>query len=71
MDWTEIQTRVKQSIDGKNNRINLEGNPDGNLHGEVLVFTGALMISRIEAAKMAADAGCDIFASVNRNQLVT
>ena len=67
MDLTEIQTRVKQSIDGQNNRINLEGNPDGNLNGEVLVFTGALMIPRREAAKMAADAGCDVSASVKKS----
>ncbi|MFK5882298.1 MAG: exonuclease domain-containing protein [Sulfurospirillum sp.] len=67
MDLTEVQTRVKQSIDGQNNRINLEGNPDGNLNGEVLVFTGALMIPRREAAKMAADAGCDVSASVKKS----
>ncbi len=67
MNLEDVQTRVKQSIDGQNNRINLEGNPDGNLNGEVLVFTGALMIPRREAAKMAADAGCDVSASVKKS----
>jgi len=66
MDLNEIQTRVKQSIDGHNNRINLEGNPDGNLQGEVLVFTGTLMIPRKEAAQMAAEAGCDVSSTVKK-----
>ncbi len=67
MDLNEIQNRVKQTIDGHNNRINLEGNPDGNLQGEVLVFTGTLMIPRREAAQMAAEAGCDVSSTVKKS----
>lgn len=40
--------------------IHREGNPDGPLFGEVLVFTGALDISRREAANIAAQIGCQV-----------
>lgn len=43
-----------------------EGNPDGPLAGEVIVFTGALSIPRKQAAKMAVDAGCDVADTVNK-----
>jgi DNA polymerase III subunit epsilon len=43
-----------------------QGNPDGSLFGEVVVFTGALSIHRHEAAKMAADAGCTVGEGVNK-----
>jgi DNA polymerase-3 subunit epsilon len=38
--------------------IHRDGNPEGELHGEVLVFTGSLTILRAEAADLAARAGC-------------
>lgn len=44
--------------------IRLEGNPDGPLYGEVLVFTGALQIPRREAAAMAAKMGCRVATGV-------
>jgi DNA polymerase III subunit epsilon len=37
-----------------------EGNPDGELFGEILVFTGTLSISRCDAAEAAAAAGCRV-----------
>ena len=43
-----------------------EGNAEGALFGESLVFTGALGIPRREAADMAARAGCDVAANVNK-----
>ena len=43
-----------------------EGNAEGALFGESLVFTGALGIPRREAADMAARAGCDVAANVSR-----
>ena len=67
MDLTEVQARVKQTIDGTNSRISLKGNPDGILNGEVLAFTGALLIPRKEAAQMAADAGCDVSNNVKKS----
>ncbi|RME56713.1 transposase [Candidatus Parcubacteria bacterium] len=43
-----------------------EGNPDGALAGEVIVFTGALSIPRSHAAELAAKAGCDVANGVNK-----
>ena len=67
MDLNEIQMRVKKSIDGSNKKINLKGNPDGNLKGEVLLFTGELMIPRKEATSMAVEAGCDVSISAKKS----
>lgn len=41
-----------------------DGNPDGALAGEVIVFTGALTIPRAKAAEAAAAAGCRVAANV-------
>jgi len=43
-----------------------DGNPDGELFGEVLVFTGTLTISRGEAANLAIAAGCRVDNSVTK-----
>jgi DNA polymerase-3 subunit epsilon len=44
--------------------IRMDGNPEGDLYGESVVFTGALTIPRRLAAKMAAEAGCNVADSV-------
>jgi len=44
-----------------------EGNPEGPLHGENVVFTGAVSLSRRQAADMAAEAGCDVGNSVTKS----
>lgn len=46
--------------------IKVDGNPDGPFFGETLVFTGALSIPRKEAAKIAADLGCNVEDSVTK-----
>lgn len=43
-----------------------EGNADGPLYGEVLVFTGALHIPREHAADAAASMGCQVAANVSK-----
>lgn len=61
--------RVKKPItlaSGASGSIAREGNPEGALHGEAVVFTGALSISRREAAALAAAMGCQVADSVNR-----
>lgn len=45
-------------------RISLDGNPEGDLYGEVLVFTGALELPRSEVANLAASVGCQVSPSV-------
>jgi DNA polymerase-3 subunit epsilon len=44
----------------------LEINQDGNLFGEIIVFTGSLFISRGEAAILAAQAGCKVAKGVTK-----
>lgn len=46
--------------------IRREGNLDGHLAGETLVFTGALDIPRREAADLAASAGCRVESNVTK-----
>jgi DNA polymerase-3 subunit epsilon len=62
--------RVKQPIDpsgaGSGQAIKLDGNPEGPLYGEVLVFTGTLEIPRREAAGMAACIGCHVDLGVTK-----
>lgn len=62
----EWLTRVTQPIDPSAAVIRREGNPDGPLLDEVLVFTGALEIPRREAADLAAAAGCEVATSVSK-----
>ncbi|MCC6189054.1 MAG: transposase [Anaerolineales bacterium] len=63
--------RVQQPIDpsavSSGAAIRREGNPDGALFGEVLVFTGALEIPRREAADLAASLGCNVASGVTKN----
>ncbi|MBN2375037.1 MAG: hypothetical protein JXD22_01450 [Sedimentisphaerales bacterium] len=62
--------RVKQPIYPANSSsgsaINREGNPEGELYGEVMVFTGALDIPRNEAADLAASIGCSVASRVTK-----
>ena len=62
--------RVKQPIDPRASSsgaaIKRDGNPEGVLHGEVIVFTGALGIPRKEAADLAASIGCKVDSGVTQ-----
>lgn len=66
-DWL---IRVEQPIDPERSStgsaIKREGNPDGELFGEVIVFTGSLEVPRIEAADIAANMGCKVRNSVTK-----
>ncbi len=69
LDLDAMLKRVLQPINPTSSgsaAITREGNPDGSLAGEVIVFTGALEISRREAADLAASAGCDVANSVTK-----
>lgn len=62
--------RVNKPIDSEyttgNGAFQREGNADGELFGEVLTFTGALIIPRAEAAQLAASVGCTVGAGVTK-----
>lgn len=45
-------------------------NPQGPLHGEVLVFTGALQMTRSDAARMAVSVGCTVEEGVNKRTTI-
>jgi DNA polymerase-3 subunit epsilon len=60
-------TRIEQPIDPLGNIVKRDGNPDGELFGEVLVFTGALRMPRREAADAAAAAGCRVDEGVTKH----
>jgi len=49
---------------------NIKGNPDGDLYGEVMVFTGKLQIERKNAQRMAADIGCDVIKNVTKETTI-
>lgn len=51
----------------KSSQIKLEGNPEGNLYGESIVFTGALSKPRSEAGLLASKMGCNVTNSVTKN----
>lgn len=70
LDLVELISRTKRPIDGSASssyRFAQDGNPDGHLFGQTIVFTGSLMMSRREAARLAADAGCEVADSVTKS----
>ena len=66
--------RVEQPIDptrlSTGGAIEREGNPEGPLYGEILVFTGALGVSRREAANMASQIGCQVASNVTKKATI-
>ncbi len=66
-EWCE-RVRLPIGIGGTGSTaIAIEGNPEGSLYGESVVFTGALAIPRRLAARVAADAGCRVTDSVTES----
>lgn len=66
--------RVNHPIDPENSpssaAVQRDGNPEGDLYGEVLVFTGALELPRSEAADLAASVGCHVAAGVTKKTTI-
>jgi DNA polymerase-3 subunit epsilon len=63
----EWLTRVDQPINPKPSEpIAYDGNPNGFLYGEEIVFTGTLTIPRREAAILASKSGCDVATNVTK-----
>jgi DNA polymerase-3 subunit epsilon len=65
LDLPAWLSRVRRPIEPQGASIAQEGNPDGPLAGEVVVFTGALLIPRAEGATQASRLGCDVRTSVS------
>lgn len=66
--------RVTQPIDPESSSsgasVQRDGNPEGDLYGEVLVFTGALELPRSEAANLAASVGCQVASGVTKKTTI-
>jgi DNA polymerase-3 subunit epsilon len=69
--WTR---RVSQPIDpaqaSRTSDLHRNGNPEGDLYGEIIVFTGALEVPRHEAADMAASIGCRVDPNVTKRTTI-
>lgn len=65
-DWVDRVTKPLTLYKGGSSTIKLDGNPDGPLFGEQIVFTGTLSMTRSEAGKIAADLGCNVTNSVTK-----
>lgn len=69
LDLEGVLRRVRQPIDpnsASSGHLARDGNPDGPLLGEVIVFTGALEIPRREAADLAASVGCEVATGITK-----
>ena len=55
-----------QTYPGKSHSFKMEGNPNGILFGESIVFTGSLTQPRAIFAQIASEAGCKILDSVTK-----
>jgi DNA polymerase-3 subunit epsilon len=67
-DWFD---KVNSAIGGTHpEEIRFEGNPDAVFYGETVVFTGALTLTRREAAQLAAVAGCAVVPHVTQHTTI-
>lgn len=70
----ELLVRVTQPIDPSRASwgaaIRRDGNPEGPLYGEVIVFTGALQMPRSHAADLAATIGCEVASNVTKKTTI-
>lgn len=57
---------IYSGSDKKTLSIKGEGNPDGALFGEIVVFTGELTIPRREMAAMSTKVGCDVSPNITK-----
>lgn len=67
-DWESLMCRpiTPRTYSGKTVSYKMEGNPEGPLYGESVVFTGTLSQPRSEMAMIAAEAGCRVQDGVNQ-----
>jgi DNA polymerase-3 subunit epsilon len=68
--WLERVGRPVHLYDGGSSTLKIQGNENGPLYGENIVFTGALSLPRHEAAKIAAQLGCNVKNSVSKKTTI-
>lgn len=60
-DWLiRVNSPILSNAKSYDKSVSKDGNPDGNLFGEILVFTGSLEIPRREASILASEIGCKV-----------
>jgi len=60
-DWLiRVNNPILLNAKSYDKSVSKDGNPDGNLFGEILVFTGSLEIPRREASILASEIGCKV-----------
>jgi DNA polymerase-3 subunit epsilon len=69
-EWFQKIYQPINGIDSGPIKIHFEGNPEGSLYGETIVFTGALSLPRFEAAKIAVNLGCRVDNSVTKSTTI-
>jgi len=65
-----INYPINPELSGQGSAIERVGKPEGSLFGEVVVFTGALNLSRVEAANLASNAGCTVAQGVTKETTI-
>ncbi len=74
LDLEAWMCRVNQPIDSQRSphgaKIHRDGNPEGDLFGEIIVFTGELGLPRNEAADLAASVGCKVAPGVTKKTTI-
>jgi len=66
-EWFKKINHPINFIDTGPVKIHFEGNTEGSLYGETIEFTGALSLSKLEAAKIASNLGCHVDDSVTKS----
>jgi DNA polymerase-3 subunit epsilon len=66
-DWiVRVDKPINLDAGSYSDQISKDGNPEGHLYGNVLVFTGSLNLPRKEASELAAKAGCKVVTAVTK-----
>lgn len=69
-EWLIKVNKPISSTLNQHSTLKIEGNPNGSLFGENIVFTGALYLPRKEAAFIAAEIGCNVDDSVSKKTTI-
>lgn len=65
-----INYPINPQLSGQGSAIKRVGNSEGGLFGEVVVFTGAMNLSRVDAANLASNAGCNVAQGVTKETTI-
>lgn len=68
LDWLERIAKpiTKRKYTSRKANIVQDGNPEGELYGETIVFTGTLFLERVDLSDLAADMGCNVRDNVTK-----